>query len=458
MAATITNDFKRFILRKIFADFSDNTNRFYIGIGKADQWDDADNPPTYTGTIAEMRRAKAAMQSVKAAADVSFVVKRNNWSSGTKYDAWDDALIGEGTNPFYVITDENNVYLCMRESRSADGTHNNSTVKPTHITATRPETMSDGYKWKYMFSLRPADTSAFLSANFIPVRKSGGAESGLGAQQDAVQAASTRGQITGVQLYDGGAGYGSAPTVTIEGDGDSASATAFVTGGVVTHIHIDSSTDSGMKFGYGYNYAGIKLTGGSPTRAARARAVIGDVYGEGIGNDPRNDLKSTALMFNTKPNGTESGAFFTDGQDFRQVSLMTDIIDSSGGDLTASAYKAIQFIDTDNAVEAGGFALDTVITGQTSGSKALFVANSGTKIYFTQNDSTGFGSFDSENISGTASGGGTQNATLIDGIKRYEAVFPPGDSDKGHILYIDNRAAVVRDNAQTEDLKVVIQI
>lgn len=458
MTATITNDFKRFILRKVFDDFSNSTNRYFIGIGKGEPWNDAEEAPIPTGSLKEMRDAKATLQSVKSAADVSFVVDRNNWSSGTIYDAWDDSLVGSGSNPFYVVTEELNVYVCIRGATNADGTRILSTQKPTHIDHLKPVTYSDGYKWKYLYTILPANSTAFLSSNFLPVRKSGGSESGLGAQQDAVQAASVRGQILGVNLTEAGAGYSSVPTVTIEGDGTGATATAFVTSGAITHIFIDSDADSGIASGRGYNFAGVKITGGSPSTAARASAVIGDIYGEGIGADPRNDLKSTALMFNTKPNGIESGTFFTGGQDFRQVTLISDPIDSDGNLETGTAVHASKYLVATSTSEAQGFALDATITGGTSGAKALVVSADSDYIFITQNDSTGFASFAAEAISGTASGGGTNNATLVDGIIHYRDVFTPGDSDKGHVLYIDNRAAVIRDNAQTEDLKVVISI
>lgn len=457
MAATITNDFKRVILRKIFDDINNSTNRYYIGIGKSEAWNTDDVAPAPTGSIKDARDAKAALQSMKSAGDVSFVVNRRNWTPGTIYDSWDDAIVGEGDNPFYIITEENNVYICLKESRDAAGNRNTSTVKPTHIDPLKPITMTDGYKWKYLFSLRPTDTTAFLSANFHNVRLADSSETGLGAQQYDVQAAAVRGQVLGVKVTNGGAGYSSAPTVTIEGDGSGATATAFVTGGEVTHIFIDSDTDSGMVTGRGYNFAGVKLTGGSPSTAASARAVIGDIFGEGIGADPRNDLKSTSLMFNTRPSGDESNTFFV-GQDFRQVTLIKDPIDSDGAVITGSALGAAKYYEADDAGEAGQFVLDTIITGSTSGSTAKVVSFAGNKIYFTQNDSTGFGSFQAEDVTGSALGGGTNTATLVDGIIRYEDMDQRGDSASGTIMYIDNRSAVIRDSNQTEDLKVVIQI
>jgi hypothetical protein len=209
-----------------------------------------------------------------------------------------------------------------------------------------------------------------------------------------------------------------------------------------------------MDMGRGYNFAGVKFSGGSPTTTATGRVVIGDIFGAGLGADPRNDLRSKSLMFNTKPAGIESGTFFV-GQDFRQVILIQDPVDSAGSAITAAAVGASKFLVATDAAQAGGFANDTTITGGTSGAKALFVSNASDKVYVVQNDSTGFGTFTTgETISGTASGGGTQNATLASGRLNYQTLYQPD----GKILYIDNRAAVIRDSAQTEDIKVVITI
>ena len=452
--AVITNDFKRMALRKLYDDAQDVTNRYYIGIGKSEPWNDAETTPTPTGSIRDDRLARQGLQAIKSAVNLSFVVSRYNWTSGTIYDAWDDNDLVVGSNSYYIITEDNRVYICVQEARNANGVQTASTVKPTHTDPLKAKKLADGYKWKYLYTVLSTNSAAFLSANFLPVRLADSTETGTGAEQYAVQNAAVRGQVLGIKVINGGAGYSSAPTVTIKGDGTGATATAYVTGGTVTHIFLDSDADSAMAMGRGYNFAGVTLSGGSPTTAASARVVIGDVYGAGIGADPRNDLRSTSLMFNAKPDGIETGSFFV-GQDFRQVVLIQDPTDSAGAAITTSVANASKYLIADDAAEAGGFALDATITGGTSGAKALFVENAADKIYVVQNDSTGYTQFATgEAVSGTAAGGGTQNATLLSGRLNYENAYQPN----GKILYIDNRAAVVRDSAQTEDIKVVITI
>jgi hypothetical protein len=453
--AVITNDFKRMALRKLYDDASDVTNRYYIGIGKSEPWNDAETVPTPTGSIRDDRLARQGLQSIKSAANLSFVVSRYNWTSGTIYNAWDDNDLTVGANPYYIITEDNRVYMCVQEARNASGTQTASTVKPTHIDPLKAVKTADGYKWKYLYTVLSINASAYLSANFLPVRLADSTETGTGAEQYAVQDAAVRGQILGIKVINGGTGYSSTPTVTITGNGTGATATAYVTGGVVTHIFLDSDADSAMAMGRGYDFAGVTISGGSPTTAASARAVVGDIYGAGIGADPRNDLRSTSLMFNAKPDGIEEGNFYVGGQDFRQVVLIQDPVDSNGSAITSTTANASKYLVADDAAEAGGFANDALITGVSSNAQARFVANAADKIYIVQNDSTGYNAFTTgETVSGNAAGGGTQNATLLSGRLNYENTYQPN----GKILYIDNRAAVVRDSGQTEDIKVVITI
>jgi hypothetical protein len=78
--------------------------------------------------------------------------------------------------------------------------------------------------------------------------------------------------ITEILMYDGGAGYTTAPTVRIEGNGSGASAIAYISNGVVSGVRVVES-------GSGYTGAvRVSLVGGNgaDNKIARAVAVIGD--------------------------------------------------------------------------------------------------------------------------------------------------------------------------------------
>ena len=462
MSAIITDPFKKQLTQTVFDESRLDSARYYIGIGKSEPYDSSETVPTPTDTPRTIRNIRAGMQSIKSASDLSYVIPRYNWTSGAFYNGYDDDFASiPATNSYYVLTEDNQVYICLQQGRTAAGAANTSTVKPTG-TGTKPIKTADGYVWKYLFSLSATRSSKFLSSNFVPVEKIldsselGRALAGFELLQDAVQKAAVPGQVLGVAVTSGGSGYTSTPTVTISGDGVRANATATVSGVVVSKIEMDSSTDSTMAMGQGFNFASISISGGGGS-GATARAIIGP--DKGIGFDVRDELKSTSLMFNTKPNGIEDSNFIV-GQDFRQVVLIRNPRHSSdsaadGPLFTTSSGKALNFLQL-QAAAAAGF-LDATITGGTTGAKAFVDEVDSDRLYFHQTEETGFLPFQE----GEAITGGGQSGTLIAaGVDADSDAFTRDDVDKlsGEIIYIENRAPVTRAANQTEDIKVVITL
>ena len=462
MSAIITDPFKKQLTQTVFDESRLDSARYYIGIGKSEPYDSAETVPTPTDTPRTIRNIRAGLQSIKAATDLSYVIPRYNWSSGAFYNAYDDNLTSiPATNSYYVLTDENQVYICLQQGKNAAGVAVTSTVKPTGTT-TKPFSTGDGYVWKFLYALSATRASNFLSANFVPVEKVldsselGRALNVTEQTQDAVQTAAVPGQVIGVAVTNAGTGYTTTPTVTIDGDGVRAAATATVSGGAVVKIELDSSTDSAITMGQGYNFASVLISGGGGSNAT-ARVILGP--DDGIGADARDELKSTSLMFNTKPNGIEDSNFIV-GQDFRQVVLMRNPKHSSdsaadGPLVTTSSGKVLNFLKL-QAAAAAGF-LDTTITGGTSSAKAFVDEVDGDKLYFHQSEETGFKPFQE----GEAITGGGQSGTLIAaGVDADSDAFTRDDIDKtsGEIIYIENRAPVTRSANQTEDIKVVITL
>jgi len=464
MAAIITDSFKKQIVQTVFDEVSfpdsASTHRYYIGIGRSEQWDDSENVPTVTDAPRTIRNLRAGLQSIKSASDVTFTIPRYNWSSGAIYSAYDDNLASIPlTNSYYVLTEDNQVYVCLQQGKSSTGVSTTSTVKPTG-TSIKAFKTADGYVWKFLYTLSASRANKFLSANFVPVEKIldsatlGRPHTVLENQQLLIQNAGVPGQIIGINVTNGGSGYTGAPIVSIHGDGVRASATAIVSGGAVTKIELDSSADSGLTMGQGYNFASVTIAAPSGSGIiATARAILGP--DSGMGNDPRDELKSTSLMFNTKPNGIEDSNFIV-GQNFRQVALIRDPKKpTTDSDFSNSSGKVLRFLKL-QATANTGF-LNATITGGTSGAKALVDEVAGDKLYFHQTEDTGFLDFQEEE--GIAGGG--QTGTLIaEGTDADSDAFTRDDVNKlsGKVLYIENRAPVTRSANQTEDIKVVITL
>lgn len=452
MAATITDQLKKLLVQELYDDVTDANNNYFIGIGRSESWNDSDTAPSISGSRRDELDYRLSLQSVKLAEDISFVVPRHNWSNGTIYDAYNDNVAGYGTNFHYVLTAANSVYLCLEQGKDATGVAVASTVEPVGASETSFRT-SDGYVWKFLYTMSAGDATKFLSSNFMPVKLQEATDSDSPAtdiEQEQIQNAAIAGQIGSIRVSDIGAGYTSTPTVVIEGDGTGAQAVATISGTNLVRIALDSDGSGNIAHGSGYTYAKVSFTGGSPTTGATAEAIIAPVGG--FGADPRDDLKASGIMFNAKPAGSERGDFII-GNDFRQIGLLRNItLDDSDELYTNATGMALKYLDFNTVTSA--FTEDRTIVGATSGAQALvdYYDVSNGHVYFHQTHETGFDSFaDGESITEeSGSGSGTlesSNATVAGDINPHS----------GNLLYIENRASIDRSLDQTEDIKLVIQ-
>lgn len=451
--AIVTNRLKKQVISDIKTDFDSADVYYYAAIGRSEDWNDSDIAPSTTNSLRELRNFRLSAQSAKNIIDLSFVVPRYNWSSGAIYSAYDDTQSGYPTQSYYVMNDNNQVYMCIQQSKNSAGQAQVSTVQPSGNTTGTPFDTADGYIWKFLYSISALDATKFISANYLPVKKQGATNPDSPApdvEQLAVQNAAIVGQIVGYAVDSGGAGYTSTPTVTVTGDGTKAKGGATISGGQVTKVEIIDSSGA-YTLGSGYNFADVAITGGgSPTKPAKVRAIFAPILG--LGGDPRDDLRSTAIMFNVKPEGTVDGDFII-GNDFRQVALMKDLkVPVTDSDFTQANGNMLKQLELSSVTS--GFTADNTIQGSTSGVQALIDKVDSDTVWYHQTETTGFGNFDSgENITEIdGNGAGVLNATFAPYVE------PEINPFSGELLYLDNRAAVTRSADQTEDIKIVIQI
>lgn len=105
------------------------------------------------------------------------------------------------TSKFYVLTNERNVYKCLDNNGGAP-----STVKP-FSTSHLPFTTSDGYKWKFMYTIPTALINKFVSINDIPVTTS------------IKNPYYSNGAINGVLISSYGSNYEVGTSLVVTGDG-----------------------------------------------------------------------------------------------------------------------------------------------------------------------------------------------------------------------------------------------
>ena len=458
MVAIITDKFKKQILNDLFTDVNDSSDTYYIAIGRSQDWNATDAAPIPTNTEKTERDFRNNMQAMKNAEDVSYVIPRYNWSSGTIYSGYDDHVQGYPTNSYFVMNDELAVFICLQQGRDAQGTAVASTVKPAG-SSLLPFTTADGYVWKYMYGQTALRSIKFTSANYIPVQFVDSADAtspALEQEQKTIQNAAIPGEVVAVKLNNGGSGYTSAPSVGFTGNGTKVpQATATINNGEIVKVEMNDS-GSGKAFGAGYDYASVVFSGGGGS-GANARAVIAP---KGIGGDARDDLRSNALMFNTRLAGNENNALIT-SNDFRQVGLIKNPVEtdsaSAGNLFNSLAGNVLNKLKFGSIAQS--FTEDKTIQGSTSTANAYVDKVDSNYVWYHQSDSTGFLAFtEGETITETDGNG--------EGI--LDSAANDADTDaftkstvkpfSGTLLYVDNRAAIERDPNQTEDIKVIIQL
>ncbi len=467
MTAIVTSNFRVVNAENFKQDVADANTSVYVGIGKSDVWSLTTSDTTDTTPFAPVDALDSLGEAYQnligmkliGSADISHVVPRYTWSNTESYYAWDSDDGSIFDKKFYIATSEFKVYKCIKAGGST------STVQPTQ-TLTDPTAESDGYIWKYMYTISVADAEKFLTTSYMPVKtvspRAGGqasdflsdatAEAALSEadyaqylNQKASTQSSTAAGIERVDVTIGGT-YSSTPTVTISGDGVGATATAVMSGSGSTQT-VDSITITNK----GTNYTVADITFGSGD--AGARAVIAPELGHGT--QPIKELGAFFIGLNSQLSGTEGGDL-TVGNDFRQVTLIRNPrLYGPGAIATANTLKALRSLDFTSGVTVTDYLVDELIVGQTTGAQAYVVeidASTG-YIYYHQNAKTGYKSF---NSSETITGQTSNTAGALEGTSAAlrDPEVHPGTGD---IMFLENRNPINRTTTQIEDIKVIIE-
>jgi len=177
----------------------------YVGIGRTEEWPNEPNPSVPEDNDQYLRyqthRNMFGAKKVRPA-DICHVTTRHNWESGTTYSMYRDKDIDMYERPWYVLTEDYNVYVCLYNNKGR-----RSTIKPTGF-STLAFTTSDGYIWKYMYTISLGDANKFLTTSYMPVRNI--TTSDGSSEQDkqlAVQNAAVNGSIEVVETVTVGSGY-----------------------------------------------------------------------------------------------------------------------------------------------------------------------------------------------------------------------------------------------------------
>ena len=476
-----------------------NRDRLYVFIGRPQEWDNENNPPTPVDSFQEFSDAYDDMISMKRvlANDAVQVIRRIDWippeqttgGLGYVYDMYRHDYSSSKTASsgatklydadFYVVNSSYQAYKCIYNGTSpSDPNGKPSTVEPTG-TSTSIITTADGYRWKYMFTIPVGQVLKFFSGDYMPV-----------LTDTAVISDAVGGEIDTVVIQSSGSGYnnGTYENIPVKGDGTGGRISVVVDGGRIVNATV---TSGGSNYSFGKVIIDEINGIGAGTGSGGAIDVIIPPKG-GHGSNPAIELGGYRVMINTKFTYDEGSGDFPTDNDYRRIGLVINPNQYGTTELTSaitlSATRAVIFSPT----FTGTFSTDEIITqsrtvgGQQVTARGRVISwNTTTKVLkYYQNRIDGvfpeitgnLTEFEGGNpVTGATSGTSADpdiNFPVVSGIStrvinntEYDLGMsftngyakPEIDPNSGEIIYIDNRGAISRAGDQIEDIKIVIE-
>ena len=484
MAAIITNKFRINNAEQFVESFSESAaTTYYLFIGRAHSWaTDADvqgnsinegtdaSPPTPNDDVTSEFYNYDDMIGAKliSSSDVSHVIPRRNWTTGTTYDMYEhnisssNAANSGATNlfdsTFFVMNSSNAVYKVIENDGATA-----STVEPTSTSNSIFET-SDGYRWKYMYSLTSAETLNFMSTDFIHV-----------STDSTVSAAAVDGALDTILVVSGGSSFSTSSgstisAIPIRGDGSGGVASVTISSGAITAATV-TTAGSGYTFAYIRDADIIAATNAGGAGSGSNLNVIIPPKG-GHGSNAVKELGGFFVMLNKSLVGVEGTSDIGVGNDFRRIGLVRDPT-NFGTSTVASATTRRQLYAIKFGSVSGTFTADEEINQASTGAVGKVVEFDSTNLilYYYQTrfpdvgtDSNGnLTAFSGANaITGQSSSASatpdTSNSNTVNGVEFSSGYANPELAyDSGDIIYVEERSPITRASDQTENVKLIIE-
>jgi len=523
MSALVTDQFRILNASNFIESIDNDSNSYYVwvglvnpdinsGIGRNLNWDDGFSPetpvvPNPVDSFNHNDHYKDTLLFGKkiTTSNIRRVVKRIDWSKGTKYDMYRHDYSIENPSPiskryrlydsnYYVMNNEYKVYICIQNGSSGiNSTGNQSQFEPT-FTDLEPSvagTGEDGYVWKYLFTVSSNDIVKFDSTEYIslPNNWATSSDSQIISVRENGDSSINNNQIKTVYIDNPGKNYTSSVKreVDILGDG---------IGGKVS-IETNSNgeiigtvvTSGGKGYTYGIVDLGILQPGGSLPNPAKLIPIIPPSYGHGY--DLYKELGADKILIYSRFD--DSTRDFPIDTKFCQVGILKNPSSFSSSVIFSSSQfsnlYSIKITNENNTLPVVG----EKISQTTSGALGYVASyDSETKVlkYFKdrslyynkstddQRDYIGISNeknsnvnfISNGNITGTAGFSGsvdinfsgittTVNNKIINlGVEFNNGFANPEINRKtGDILYIDNRPLITRNIRQKEDIKIILE-
>lgn len=429
----------------------------YVTFGKEVAWPNSDTPTAATDTANTFYNYWNNLIGLKkiTASDINLVIPRVDWTSGTVYIEYsqDLELFARSNtsnkpydNKFYVRNSKDQVFKCLFNNGGVT-----STIMPEiSIDGQLPENAfiveSDGYKWKYMYTIPAGLKEKFFTAEFMPI-----------TSEPIVTNNAVDGRLDIIKIVTAGAGFNanansnSLNIMTVSGDGSNANITVKVTttaanGGNITGYTVISG-------GNNYTRATLSLVDAQKiqgTANANLIAVIGPPGGHG--SSVEQELGASDIMISIGFVGDEGGVLPVSSGEiggFRQLGVLNDPLNANSSYANASVYAATtkynltqpnkDFVETETVYVGSSLATATFTAVVQHYDPATY--------YLYVNNIVGTFTTPASLIGNTS--GATASIILVTepSVKRYS----------GDLLYIQNSAKTTRSPTETQQLKLTLR-
>jgi hypothetical protein len=417
-------------------------SKLYCFLSRVIPWPDEGQPTTPTQDQQSIKTIFKNMFVAKliGSSNISPVTERIDWTTATVYDYYQDDVdmfevnaAGSLVKRFYVRNKYDQVFKCLWNNNGVDAT-DEPFFQPGSYGTNNIYKGTDGYKWKYMYTIDVGSKVKFLDSSWMPIP--------VGQNTpNPVQNSAGFGDIEVINVVSGGSGYdpaNSVVTIEVTGDGSGATGTATVENGIITDIVVNNT-------GTNYSYANVSVTssaGSGATFIAPASPVGGHAF------DPVSEFGCSHVMVTVEFNADESGNLPTD-IDYRQIGLLINPTALSTAPYPANG--AIYKTTTDFVVAPGfgAYVLDeTVYQGSetnpsfTATVLTFDVASNVLKLINTTGTYT---------INAPVFGSSSKTARTVLNVSTPDFVLY-----SGYLSYVENRASVQRSPDGIEQFKFVL--
>mgnify|MGYP000393789638 CR=1 FL=1 len=420
----------------------------YAFLSRSKEWMGLTELPTQD--VAYLKQSQKNMIVAKRinSADITLVAQRIDWKTDTVYEEYSDTMdmfatdiAGNLVHNFYIKNSFDQVFKCLSNNGGAPSIVE-PFFQPGQYNTQNIFQSTDGYKWKFMYTIDIGSKIKFMDSNWMPVP--------IGFNvPNSFQTSEGCGGVEVINVINGGSGFSNSNVITVVITGDGTGATASVSGldgsGSIQDIQVTNP-------GSNYTFANVSFISASGSGAI-VSAPTSPVGGHGF--DPISELGCRNIMVSVEFESDENlngVSYLPTDIKYYQMGLVINPTDSQN--FPSGSNTTIFKTTTDLQVSQGSgqFQFDEIVYQSTDGAYQNRFWE-GTVLHYDDVNNV----INTINTTGSPITGAqiygqssTTTRTLLTVTK------PNYDLFSGYTIYLQNLDGVTRSSDGIEQFKIVL--